>query len=270
MRKCVSCLLLCLLLLTASAVPVRAEEAGTESLAAVEVYVDDTLVTNAFAQEADGIVYASVFFVSAALRPDMAAYTSDGAILIKTEDLEFSAYRGSSYVIANGRYLYLPSGVREEETFKELLVPIEILAKVFGSPVERNEGAYYLHSGGEVIVSGEEFYNAETVDLLGRVIRNESGNQPLAGQIAVGNVLLNRVSSPIFPDNLYDVVHQPGQFPGTTREPPDEDSLIAAKLCLEGAVTVKDAYWFCAVGRACWASRNKTLVATIGNHAFYG
>lgn len=266
MRKCVSCLLLCLLLLTAAAVPARAEEA--ESSDAPLIYVDDILVTNAFAEEEDGVIYASVFFLSAALRPDMAAYTSDGAILIKAEDLEFSAHRGNSYVTANGRYL--PAAVREEETFKELLVPVEILAKVFGSSLERSEKACYLHSGGEAIVSGEEFYDPETVDLLGRVIRNESGNQPLAGQVAVGNVLLNRVSSPLFPDNLYDVVHQPGQFPGTTVEPPDEDSLIAAKLCLEGAVTVDNAYWFCAVGRSCWASRNKTLVATIGNHAFYG
>jgi len=268
MHKCVSCLLLCLLLLTVPAVPARAEEA--EASAAPLVYVDDILVTNAFAREENGVIYASVFFLSAALRPDMTAYAADGSILIKAEDLTLSAYRGSCYVTANGRYLYVPSGVREEETFKELLVPVEVLAKAFGSSVEQKDGAYYLHSGGEAIVSGEEFYDPEAVHLLGRVIRNESGNQPMAGQIAVANVLLNRVNSPVFPDNLYDVIHQPGQFPGTTREPPDEDSLIAAKLCLEGAVTVGDAYWFCAVGSACWASRNKALVATIGNHAFYG
>lgn len=64
----------------------------------------------------------------------------------------------------------------------------------------------------------------------------------------MGNVLLNRVAHPSFPSTLYDVIYQPGQFypekTGCMEKTPNEGSVIAAKLCLEGAVVVPDAYWF--------------------------
>lgn len=36
----------------------------------------------------------------------------------------------------------------------------------------------------------------------------EARNQPLAGQIAVSNVVMNRVQDPRYPDNVCGVVHQ--------------------------------------------------------------
>ena len=57
---------------------------------------------------------------------------------------------------------------------------------------------------------------------------------------------------------------------GTIYDAPRDSSILAAKLCLEGAMVLPNAYWFNGVGRSCWASRNKECIAVIGGHAFYG
>ena len=50
--------------------------------------------------------------------------------------------------------------------------------------------------------------------LLSRIIFSEAGSYWLSEEfrMSVGEVVLNRVASPEFPDNLYDVVYQKGQY----------------------------------------------------------
>ena len=43
---------------------------------------------------------------------------------------------------------------------------------------------------------------------LAQNIYFEAGNQPLAGKIAVSQVVLNRVKHPSYPDNICDVIYQ--------------------------------------------------------------
>lgn len=50
------------------------------------------------------------------------------------------------------------------------------------------------------------------VKLLAALIYCEAGNQPYAGKVAVGAVVLNRVESSRFPNTLEGVVYQRGQF----------------------------------------------------------
>ena len=73
-----------------------------------------------------------------------------------------------------------------------------------------------------------------------------------------------------FPDNLYDVLFQKGQFSpassGSIYRDPNWESTVAAMLVMDGA-EVTDALFFNAVrGRA---PKGRTYVATIGDHAFY-
>ena len=50
------------------------------------------------------------------------------------------------------------------------------------------------------------------VALLAKVISAEARGEPYSGQVAVGAVILNRVSHPSFPNTIAGVVYQPGAF----------------------------------------------------------
>lgn len=48
--------------------------------------------------------------------------------------------------------------------------------------------------------------------LLAALIFCEAGNQPYEGQVAVGAVVMNRVRSSVYPNSIYEVIYQSGQF----------------------------------------------------------
>ena len=126
---------------------------------------------------------------------------------------------------------------------------------------------------------GWSFYNDDNVYWLSRIINAEARGESLDGQIAVGNVVLNRVASPLFPDTIYTVIFQTTygiiQFSpianGSIYTTPAESCVIAAKLALDGANTASDSLYFLNVKAATtlWVVRNCSYVTTIGNHSFY-
>ncbi len=93
--------------------------------------------------------------------------------------------------------------------------------------------------------------------------------------MSVGNVVMNRVANPIFPDTIEGVLAQKNQFSPykggrLANRTPNASSIIAAKLVLDGGVVeeTEGALYFDSTARS-WASRNKTCIAVIGNHYFY-
>lgn len=186
---------------------------------------------------------------------------------------------GDPYLVANGRYLYTGDSV-VCLWGNTTMIPVRTLAKAFDLDVAWNgeTGTVELTSGQGVVVHGDEFYSPDDVYWLARIINAESGNQPLRGKVAVGSVILNRVESPIFPDNVYDVIFDcrySVQFTpvssGSIHSTPNVESVIAAKLCLDGAREAEDSLYFVAsqaAGRS-WAGRNRPYCETIGNHNFY-
>lgn len=193
---------------------------------------------------------------------------------VVTDDLSLTAAVGGDYVVANGRYLYAEDGVVQLEG--RVAVPVRLLARVFNLDV-----AYDAQDGLVLLTSREDAgpyledaaYDGDTLYWLSRIIYAESGNQPLEGKIAVGNVVMNRVNNPRFPNNIYDVLFQKNQFSpaasGSIYRDPNEESVVAAMLVLDGAKVTPDALFFNAAGVRSYASRTRTYVATIGDHAFY-
>jgi len=59
-----------------------------------------------------------------------------------------------------------------------------------------------------------KYYSEKDLYLLSQVIYSEAGSDWISDeiQLMVGSVVLNRVNSPYFPDNIYDVIHQKGQY----------------------------------------------------------
>ncbi len=56
--------------------------------------------------------------------------------------------------------------------------------------------------------ASEKKYTATQLKLLACLIYSEAGNQPFKGKVAVANVALNRVASPLFPNSLKEVIFQ--------------------------------------------------------------
>lgn len=84
-------------------------------------------------------------------------------------------------------------------------------------------------------------YNME-LDILSRVVYAEAGMDgiPDECQQLVAMVVLNRVNDPRFPNNIYDVVFQKGQYActwsGTFYRTPNARSIANAKKALDGEV----------------------------------
>lgn len=85
----------------------------------------------------------------------------------------------------------------------------------------------------------EPAYTEEDLDLLSRVIYAEVGCTwiPDWVQRMVGSVVLNRVNSPYYPDTIYDVIYQPGQYAptwdGSIHKTPDARTIENARYLLE-------------------------------------
>ena len=192
------------------------------------------------------------------------------------ETLTLSAVPGSLYVQANGRYLYVKDGLKQVNG--KLAVPVRVLAKIYNLDVgydgaTGNVTLTHQAGTGAFLQNGATYYNGDTLYWLSHIIYAESGNQPMLGKIAVGNVVMNRVASPLFPNNIYDVLFQRNQFSpaisGSIYRDPNADSVVAAKLVMDGAVALENVLFFNRAGLNSYASRNRPYVATIGAHAFY-
>lgn len=236
------------------------------------VYVNSQRLSDCFITESNQIQYASFGSIVRAMQHDATVTSTDATTTLSTAKLNVTIYHQQNYLVANDRYLFLPSGVLMKDN--DILLPIETIAQVLDCEIQTEDGSVYFTGGSGAITPGSLYYDPNDVFWLSHLIHAESGNQSLYGKIAVGNVVLNRVSSPIFPNTIYDVIFQPGQFydsySGAITLEPSAESIIAAKLCLDGATVVPNAYWFNGAGIPCWASENKSLLTVIGAHAFYG
>ncbi len=196
------------------------------------------------------------------------------------EDYRIEVGLGLPYIAANGRYIIFSS---EAVNFTEngiCYVPLRAIGKALGVEItwQAEDNSVLLHATGTLLESGDTFYNADTLYWLSRIISAESGAEPLMGQIAVGNVVLNRVSSPYYPDTVKEVVldrNYGTQFTpaenGTLYKTPLPDSVVAAKLCLDGFSLSNDILFFINpdIAVSAWIAKNRTFAFTLENHSFY-
>lgn len=201
---------------------------------------------------------------------------------LRTAGLEISAAEGKQYITVNGRPFY--SGASNLLKNGVLYVPIRSIAKAYGLEVKwcalegSTLGYVSLTSGLGRAENASDVYDAEVLYWLSRIISAESRGESLLGQIAVGNVVLNRTRNANFPDTVYDVIFDREfgvQFTpitnGTIYEEPAESSVIAAMICLEGYSISDDILYFLneSISTNMWVSNNRPYVMTLGNHTFY-
>ena len=131
---------------------------------------------------------------------------------------------------------------------------------------------------GAAVTTAEAEHDAVDLYWLSRIISAESRGEPMEGQIAVGNVVLNRVASKTFPDTIPTVVFDRQyavQFEpvsnGTVYDTPAASSVEAARRVLNGEKTVEGALYFYApaLSPGTWIVSNRTYLTTIGCHRFF-
>ncbi len=104
----------------------------------------------------------------------------------------------------------------------------------------------------------EVAYTKEDLKLLACLVHSEAGDQCYEGKLAVANVVLNRIKSSIYPNNMKDVIYQPGQFTvaksgSLAKQLANYDnytsnsqklSIKAARAALEGANNIGNRLYF--------------------------
>ena len=271
-RTTIALILISALVLLVIALPAVAE--GSTGDEVLPVYVNGLLETRCVL--VNGQAYTSADEMASVFGLD-----GSGWYDFDTGDSEFSGdnlliqyHGGNQYCTANGRYLYMPEGIKEVEGVA--YYPLRVLAKIFGFGLVWNaelRGIELDTSNKALLENGDSYYGAREQDLLARIIWAESGNQPLEGMIAVGNVVLNRVASERFPNSVYDVVCQAGQFDpvrnGSINTTPSDEAVLASYFCLEGVNTVGDALFFQNPSSSGVIFSGLSYIATIGDHVFY-
>lgn len=224
----------------------------------------------------NGTTYVALRAFSEAMGAEEVRWES-GAATVTANGWTLTAVPGEQYLTVNGRCFFVPGGVRLKDD--RVWVPVRAAAAAFGAQVNWTPGTVTVLPGSGSAVPGAEFYDGEDLYWLSRIISAESRGESLSGQIAVGNVVLNRVESSDFPDSVKEVVfdRRDGvtQFEpvsnGSIYDEPTERSVIAAKLALEGANTGGEALYFFApaLSAGSWIVKNRTYSHTIGCHRFY-
>jgi spore germination cell wall hydrolase CwlJ-like protein len=112
---------------------------------------------------------------------------------------------------------------------------------------------------------------------LAKAVYHEAANQPLNGQLAVAQVILNRIKSGIFPKSVCAVVNQKSQFFRTASFAVPTDTqrwqtAVAVALVAQhrhmADVAPGALFFHASYVRPPWRGRH-TRVAQIGDHIFY-
>lgn len=116
-------------------------------------------------------------------------------------------------------------------------------------------------------------FSAGDLDLLASIISAEARGEPYEGQVAVGAVIMNRISHPSFPNTLSGVIYQPGAFSclndGGINAATAESAYTAAREAINGSDPTGGAVYYYnpakTTNKWIWS---RQVVAIIGAHRF--
>lgn len=235
---------------------------------AVPVQVDGTRISGGYLE--NGVTYVPLRQLLNALGQwDIQWDAGAGEAVAASSHARLIASPGSDTVTVNGQDYSGQVSLKDGATY----VPARLVAEALGGSAEWDP-----YMVGAAVTSAESNYDAVDLYWLSHVIYAESGAESMTGQIAVGNVVLNRVKSDEFPNSVPGVVFDRKngvQFEpvsnGTIYKTPSDASVEAAKRALDGESVVGEALYFFApkLSQGLWISANRTYLTTIGCHRFY-
>ena len=249
-----------------------------DGASAVPVYLDGVLLARAWAW--GDMTYVSLRPLCMSLGVTMSWDGDAQHLTLDLNTLRVEGKAGQQYFTAAGRYIYAP-----EDWFiygSELYLPVYALCKLLNLSADWKDGALFLDARDcKLLTGGADYYDINfpegDVYWLSHIIGSEAGIEPMEGKIGVGNVVLNRVKDPEFPDTVFGVVYDyehTVQFEpvskGTIHEEPRPEDIIAAYLVLEGADTAGNCLYFVNPDfGSYWFDNNLDFVMKLGRHNFY-
>lgn len=260
---------------SASAVGERAVPNG----AAVNVTLDGKPILKGQAVIINSVTYVPLRSFSELMGADKITWNAKTNTASVTKgSMTMYVTSGALYISANDRYFFTVEKILNVSG--RLYVPIRAIAEPFCASVGWNASSrtVEVRTSGKAFVNGKNFYNSDDVYWLSRIISAEASGESLEGKIAVGSVVLNRKESRQYPNTIYGVIFDRKggtQFTpvasGTIYKTPTQESIIAAKICLEGYNTDEAILFFMnpKIATSNWISKNRPYAFTIGNHAFY-
>ena len=247
---------------------------------AVDLYKDGRRILQGQVADIGGTVYVPVQRFADQFGTFKTVYTAaTEQVVITGKNLSITVRVGDPYITVNERIFY--TGKQVLSLGGWIFVPLEPMTRALGGTVTIRAGYYdaSIRSGDPTAVPwADEYYNATDLYWLSRIISAEARGEPFRGQIAVGNVVLNRVRSSQFPntvkgvifDRKYGVQFSPVSS-GTIYNTPTASAVRAAKICLEGYTLSSRMLYFYnpTIATSSWIGRTRPYIMTIGNHKFY-
>lgn len=197
---------------------------------------------------------------------------------ITMQGFSMTVSEGAYIIMANERPImsYAPAVILSDN---RMYVPVRSIAKALSLGVEWRPSRQVILSGKPMpLIHADKYYKSDEVYWLSRIISAESRGEELLGQVAVGNVVLNRMRHREYPNSIYGVIFDKKygiQFSpvadGSIYAAPSYNSVLAAKICLEG-VSVSDKILFFMEpnkSTSSWIYKNRPYAFSIGNHYFF-
>ncbi len=248
---------------------------------AVDLYKDGTRILKGQVADIGGTVYVPVQRFADLFGNFRTVYTeATEQVVITGTNLSITVKVGDPYITVNERIFY--TGKKVISLGGWIFVPLTSMCKALNAKVTIRSGYYdaFITSGDPTAVKwASEYYDATDLYWLSRIISAEAKGEPFSGQIAVGNVVLNRVRSSQFPNTVKGVIFDTKygtQFSpvssGTIYNTPTASAIRAAKVCLEGySLSTQMIYFYNPqIATSSWIGRTRPYIMTIGNHKFYG
>ncbi len=166
--------------------------------------------------------------------------------------------------------------VRIQPATPTIAVPVAPASKLIAMPPLPDSADFRTLA--DAVAAQDSSVSGDTLRCLAGAIWFESKGEPLSGQLAVAQVILNRVKSGRFPADICSVVTQRGQFSFVRggRIPAIDEAretwrtaVAVARVAIDKAwdTVAGTALYFNARGRSPGAGIRR--IAVIGNHFFY-
>lgn len=226
----------------------------------------------------NGTVYIPIRqFVESVSSAKVTYYSQTKTLTVTGDGHNISVNDGAFVFYAGGRPIFerTPTVLMNNG---RMYAPMSTVAKALS--LSYTYDGYTANTAGSVapVTPADKYYASDAVYWLSRIISAESKGESLLGQIAVGTVVMNRVKSGDFPNTIWGVIFDRKygiQFSpvanGTIYDTPSYNSILAAKICLEGYRVSEDILYFInpEIIPSSWIQRTRQYEFSIKHHDFY-